>query len=320
MKSLLFIFLSLPIISFAQDAIPKPKTKEERKKEQKGKKLEERIEEALPVDIGLPSANATVAGKSISSVDDAKKLITETLPDLGLKVTKKAKKIKKDLTKNKPAFDGKTYEKTAVEKRIIRSGVGERMNYEEFYVMKIDQKPNLYVRDVYWYDTKANKVQSAVSRNNTRSQLLHGPYKRWIGSMLVEEGFYFVGTKHKRWISYDKNFNIVDKQYYKKGFLESARFNYWDDDSTRIREVLPVSYGKISGNYFSFHDNGVMEQEGRLDDSVAVGKWVEYYPIGKKMKKEVQYGKDRYDATEPYVIREYDEKGKIIYEAPKSKQ
>lgn len=328
MKSFLCLLLFLPLLSFSQEttqevvpgAVPKPKTKAERKAENKNKSLEKRIEDAVPVDIGLPSASGSVGGKSVSSVDDARKLVTETLPDLGLKITKKAKKIKKDINKKRNEFDGKTYEKIAVEKRIIRSGIGEKLTYEEFYVLKVDQKPSIFVKDIYWYDTKANKIQSAIGRNSTRSQLLHGPYKRWIGSTVVEEGHYYIGTKHKRWTLYDKNFNLIDKQYYAKGFLSDSKLNYWDDDSLRVREVLPVSYGKYSGYYLSYHENGVMEQEGRLDDSVAVGRWVEYYPVGKKMKKEVQYGKDRYDTTEPYVIREYDDKGKIIYEAPKPKQ
>jgi antitoxin component YwqK of YwqJK toxin-antitoxin module len=315
MKRILVLLLCLPFLSQAQ--IPKPQTKEERKAENKKKSLEERIEDALPVDVALPKANAKVGKTEVNSIDDAKKLLTETLPDLGLKISKKARKLKKDLTKRKPAFDGKTYEKIAVEKKIVRLGVGEKMSYEEFYIQKDNKKPNPYVKDIYWYDERSGKVQFTLGKDRTRSQILHGPYKRWIGATLVEEGFYYIGAKHKRWVWYDKNFNIIDKQYYDKGFLSDSRINYWDDSNTKIREILPVSYGKITGYYLSYHDNGVMESEGRIEDSVAVGRWVEYYAIGKKMKKEVQYGKDRYDTMEPYVIREYDEKGKLIYEHKK---
>lgn len=316
MKRILVLFVVLPFLGIAQ--IPKPKTKEERKEENKKKTIEERIEGAIPVDITLPSASAKVGGKSISSFDDAKKLLTETLPDLGLNISKKAKKLKKSLAKDKSDFDGKSYEKIAVEKKILRAGAGERMVYEEFYITNTNTKPNPYIKDIYWYDQSAGKVQSSISRDRSRNSILHGPYKRWIGATMVEEGWYYVGAKHKRWVSYDKNFNIVDKQYYDKGSLADSRKTFWEGSETKIREILPISYGKVTGFYTSYHENGVMEMEGRLDDSVAVGRWVEYYALGKKMKKEVQYGKDRYDTTEPYVIREYDEKGKLIYENPKA--
>lgn len=319
MKLILFTsFFSLILIAGvkAQDpVIPKAKTKAERKAERKKMTLEERIEDTLPVDVNLPSASAKLPGdNNISSVEDAKKFINETLPGYGAKAKKRAKKAKKKIAEVKALFDGKNYIKLPVEKQLYRRGSGSRMTYIEFYTLDTKKEPSPYHRTLTWYDLKRKRIVEAIARDRESNVLLHGPFKEFRGEVLIKEGFYYLGQKHGRWVTYDKDFVLLDKIEYNKGYYADSRISYYDVDSTKLKEVLPELYDKVTGEYLLYHDNGTLAMEGWMDDSVKVGKWIEYYETGNRRKKETQHPRDRYDESETYVIREYDEKGKLTYE------
>lgn len=267
-------------------------------------------------DASLPSADL-----SISSIDDAKKFATETLPDLGLKISKGFKKAKKELKGLKREFNGRDYEGLKVEKQILRQGSGSRLTYTEFYTLSQYKQPDLYSRRLYWYDHKANRIVEGIGRDKERNDLMHGPYKKYLGDVLIEDGWYYMGTKHGRWELYDKNNNLLNKEYFDKGFARDASISYYDESQHKIKEVLPRNYDKITGEYFLYNESGTLAEQGMMDDSVKVGQWVEYYPTGNRRKKEIQYGKDCFDtAFESYVIREYDERGKMVFESPKVKK
>jgi antitoxin component YwqK of YwqJK toxin-antitoxin module len=318
---LLILVLTCLMAANAQDVVPKAKTKADRKAERKNMTLEQKIEDTLPVDVSLPSAKGSVTlpgNNKISSVDDARKFFNKTIPDFGSDIKKKSKKAKKALEKAKAEiFDGKSFEKIAIEKKIWKRGSGNRLDYKEFYILKDYQRPNPYLRTYTWYDRKANKIVEAISRDTKTNTLLHGPYKEYKGENLIAEGYYFLGVKHGRWVTYDKDFNLLDKIQYNKGFTADSEIVYYSD-STKIKEVIPKLYGKTSGYYFRFYEDATLAEEGKYDDSKKIGKWVEYFP-GNKRKKETQYPADCYDPKEPVVLLEYDQNGKITYEAAPKK-
>lgn len=306
--------------AFSQDVVPKAKTKAEKKAERKNMTLEQKIESTVPVDVNLPSVKGSVkvGNQEINSVSDAKKFLNETLPSIGEEAKKKSKKAKKDIAKAKAAiFDGKSYEKIAIEKKIWKRGSGSRLEYKEFYLLKNHQKPNPYLRTLTWYDKKTNKIVEALTRDTRTNVLLHGPYKEFKGENLMAEGFYYLGAKDGRWLTYDKDFNLIDKVYYNRGFLQEAQISYYTD-SVKIKEILPRQYGKIAGNYYKFFEDGTLAEEGKYDEGKKIGKWIEYYP-GNRRKKEILFSTDPYVETQPVVLTEFDEKGKIIYQAPAAK-
>jgi hypothetical protein len=143
---------------------------------------------------------------------------------------------------------------------------------------------------------------------------MHGPYKEYYGETLIKEGYYYLGTKHGRWVTYDGNEDVLSKSTYSRGFLGNSTITYYDTDSTKIKEVIPNWYGKQTGEYYIFHEAGTLAIQGQLDNGVKIGKWIEYYSTGNRRKKETQYGGDCFDDMEPYIIREYDESGKMIYQ------
>lgn len=308
-------FLTALTSAFAQ--VPKPKRDPNKKQT-----LEEKIEENLPlVDATLPKASASAGGKSVNNMDDAKKLFTETLPDLGLKISKKYKQVKKELKSMKKEFNGRDYEGISVEKQLVRQGTGNTLTYLEFYTLKNYQQPNPYNRHIYWYDRKANRIVEGIARDKNTNLLLHGPYKKYVNEVLIEEGWYYLGAKDGRWELYDKDFNLLDKYYYDRGFYADSEISYWDASQTKIKEVKPKLYGKVTGEYLFFNESGTLATQGAMDDSIQVKEWIEYYPTGNRRKKVTQHGKDCYDTSfEPYTVYEYDEKGKIIFESPKAKK
>ncbi len=304
--------------ALGQDVVPKAKTKEQRKAERKKMTLEQKIEDVLPVDVSLPSANLNApSGQKISSLEDARKYVNETVPDYGKSVKERTRKVAKNLKKQEAKiFDGKNYKGIAVEKRILKRR--SSLLYQEFYVLKEHRDPLPYRRSLTWYDKKNHRLSEVLSRDPKTNSLLHGPYREYRGENLVKEGYYYMGVKDGRWLQYDKNFILLDKETYQKGFYEESRISYYGNDSTRVREVIPVRFGKTNGNYYRFFENGTLAEEGRYDDGKKIGKWVEYYEGGNRRKKEIQHPVNYFDEAEPFTLIEYDEKGKITFENRKS--
>lgn len=246
-------------------------------------------------------------------------LLSGTLPDLGLKIKRMKEANKKSPKKKVSKTD---YAGLPMVKASTKYGSGDRAIIEEFYVLKTYQEPNPYAREVFWYDSKGRRVTSSVIKDKSQAQLLHGPYKRYQAGNLVEEGYYYAGTKDGRWEKYDQKFMLLDKINWYRGFPAESRITYYDSTHTKIKEIIPVEYGQTKGRYMAFYQNGQVAEDGTYDNGVKVGRWTEYYPNTQRRmrKKLMQYGRDRWDTDfEPYVISEWDEKGKMIYERSKEK-
>lgn len=259
---------------------------------------------------------------STSGVPDVKetkekvdKFKSETLPDLGLKV-KQAKAAAKDFLKNKNEYEG-----IKMEKRIATFGNGNKQTTEEFHILKDDAEISMYARDLRWYDYQMQRTTTNAIKNIEESPILHGPYKRFVADELVEEGFYYLGTKHGRWERYGKEFDndyvLLEKNYYIKGNPAESDITYYDAEKTKIKEIMPKQFGKITGDYFAYYITGNLQTEGHYDDGVKTGKWIEYYEFGNagKRHKETMFQKDKFETGfESFVIREYDNKAQLIFE------
>ena len=266
--------------------------------------------------LGLPS------GASLKEQKDA--YLSGIMPDLGLKM-KQLKKLKAD-KKTKSKTSKTEYEGLSMLKAYTKIGSGDRTIVEEFYILKDNDaaKPLPYVREVFKYYQRSGRVTSSIIKDEDKGLLLHGPYKRYQNGELVEEGHYYAGMKDGRWERYDANFTLLDKTNWQRGVPAESKLTYYDSTRRKIKEIIPVEYGKVKGTYFAFHENGLLAEEGKYDNGVKVGRWTEFYPInpsGRRMRRKLtQYASDQWDtAFEPYTISEWDEKGKITYERAKEK-
>jgi hypothetical protein len=213
----------------------------------------------------------------------------------------------------------KVYYGIKTKKLYTRRGTGEKVVTEQFYILKKHEPPPLYVKDVYWYDYKRKEIRKTEKFDPAKGVLLHGPYQRLQGSVLLEEGIYFKGAKHGRWMRYNKENILEDKEKYYKGWPKESMVSYYDPERKRVKELIPVEYGEREGNYFMFHENGTLAVQGEYRFNYKVGEWIENYPNGKR-KKIINYGADPFDRTrKPYVRREWDENGKETYSSLKAR-
>ncbi len=236
--------------------------------------------------------------------------------DLGLKGKKISKGSKKEKKAPKDEYVGI--------KMVASSasfGNGNSATFEEFNVVKEDDlEASTYAPEVRWYDYKLRRTVTTPIKDKNYSQILHGPYKRYVGEELVEEGNFYMGTKDGRWERYGKEFDqdlvLLDKQYFWRGFPLDSKVSFYDKEEKKLKEVIPVTNGKTTGMYYAFYDGGQKKMEGHMDDSVKVGVWREFYQFGSggRTKKVMQYGKDKFDTDFiPFVTEEYDEKGKQTF-------
>lgn len=267
-----------------------------------------------------PKANATLPGGNSKSAS-VSSLFGETIPDLGLKVKEyKSQKADRKLKKEKARLAKVMYKGVPMVGMDIRYGSGDRTTSEIFHVLKEPKPLNNYARstETRWYDTKGKKLSSAVIKDKEKALLLHGSYKKYVGENLIEEGFYYMGVKDGRWVKYDTKFNLIDKAVWDKGFPAESRITYYDSAHTKVKEVVPVMFGETTGEFLQFYDEGQLMASGKLDHGKKVGRWVEYYQYRRQRKKEIQYPKTSWDEEfEPFVLREWDDKGKLLYDYTK---
>jgi antitoxin component YwqK of YwqJK toxin-antitoxin module len=194
-----------------------------------------------------------------------------------------------------------------------RKGYGERVTYETFYYLKKPERPSGFVRDIYWYDFTRKEIRKTEKFDPSKGVLLHGPYERRQGEIVLEKGIYYKGTKHGRWMRYDRDSVLLDKEKYFRGWPKESLVSYYDPvERKRMKEMTPIEYGEREGYYYLFHENGTIAVQGEYHWNERVGDWIEYYPNGKR-KKIIAYPKAFDNAFRPYIKAEWNDKGKEIY-------
>ena len=207
-------------------------------------------------------------------------------------------------------------------KGFARKGVGNRATLELFNTLKTTQTPDPYVRDIYYYDFERKQIRKTRKYDSRKGVLLHGPYSKKLGEITLEEGIYYLGTKHGRWVRKDKNDILIDKEKYYKGWPKESMVSFYDLERTKIKEIIPVEYGQKEGNYFYFSSAGTIAIQGEFRYGQKVGKWSSFYTTRRGRKiREIQYRKDPFnDDFKPYILREWNTKGKQIDDYVKDKK
>ncbi len=187
-----------------------------------------------------------------------------------------------------------------------------------FNFVKDEHPIDPYVRDIYWMDFKEGEVK--ISRDiQPWGRLLHGPYQLIIDDVVIEEGMFYYGTKHGRWMTYNANDILVDKTIYYRGWPRGSEISYYAGN--KMKELIPIEYGEKEGNYFYFYENGQIAVSGMYEFGEKIGVWTEYYRSSSGRlfrKKQIQYQEEAFTrGFKPYVLLEWDSDGRIIYDATK---
>ena len=216
-------------------------------------------------------------------------------------------KIKKKKPKRNVFYGKKT------RKGFTSKGYGDEAVVELFYVLKTYEDPLPYVRDVYWFDPQKRKIIKS-RRIKAYGAILHGPYKKMVGEQVVEEGIFYLGVKHGRWTAWDKHNTLKTKEKYYKGWPKESLVAYYNKEKKQLKEVIPVRFGEKEGYYYAFYKSGRLAARGEYHFDQKVGVWREYYDLKNRRKREIVYPKDPFDTTtRPYIAKEWNSKGKLIY-------
>lgn len=200
-------------------------------------------------------------------------------------------------------------------KGFTKIGYGENIEIELFHYLKEYQEPNEYVQEIHWFDIERQKIRVSKKVNQQNGLILHGPYKKTKGDQVIEEGVFYIGTKHGRWTKYDKNGTLIDKQKYYKGWPKESLVRYYDEDRSKMKEIIPVIYGQRHGSYYHFYENGNISVKGKYANGNKIGIWTEYYPFRNRRKKEVQFADDSWDSSfQSYILREWNERGRVVFD------
>ena len=234
------------------------------------------------------------------------------IKDIGVKASIASRKIKKKLVAKDEYANIKT------DRRLGQYGSGNRSTVEEINVVKFveDESLSAYAQEIWWFDPNQSRIVNSSIKDNKTAQICHGPFKKIVNNVIVEQGFFYMGTKDGRWETFGPENELETKVYYERGFLAGSSISYHDEAKKKIKQVVPNFYGKTRGNYFSFYPSGNLKEDGKFDDSTRIGRWREYYEFGTggRLKKEWRYGKDKFDTSEPILMVERDSQGKIIYQ------
>ena len=44
--------------------------------------------------------------------------------------------------------------------------------------------------------------------------MMHGPYKKRLGEQIIEEGIFYYGLKHGRWVRFNRSDILQDKEFF----------------------------------------------------------------------------------------------------------
>ena len=255
------------------------------------------------------------------------KLNIDSLPDLTvpskreelkkMKAEEKKTEFKQKRVKRKVFYGRKT------KRAFAKKGAGKRMTVEYFFVLKKFERPDPNVEEVWWYDVRKKKLtnRAMLDKDVPFALIPHGPYKKYVDTLLVESGVFYVGTKHARWMKYDGRGDLESKIKYNKGYTRESILSYYDREETKIKEVVPIQDSLKHGRYIKYFKDGAIEVEGEYQYGRRVGLW-KYYHSEKyhNRKKHVQYPKKWYEETEPFTLREFNERGKLTYQHESDKK
>lgn len=249
-----------------------------------------------------------------SQEDSVKRPSLETAPPAavgGAKAPVKEEKKKKKKSKN--VFLG-----YKTRKGITRSGSGKNAVIETFNYLRVFKEPSAYAPAKYYYHVRRKKILKGRTIDPKVAKVLHGPYKKMQAGKTLEEGYFYIGTKHLRWERYNKTGILLAKSHFEKGFPRDAKITYYDGAQQKVKEVIPYVNGKVEGDYVKFRPDGLLEWEGQYEDGKKVGEWIEYWPFRNRRRYVYQYPETSYDEPfEPYLVREYNRNNSLIYEKGK---
>ncbi|WP_421873722.1 toxin-antitoxin system YwqK family antitoxin [Marinoscillum sp.] len=268
--------------------------------------------------VSLLLAGFVAAAQEVSSVDELFQTKYET--PLSMDAEQDLERTDKDDDEEKgkkkeKKVNPKIYYGIKTKRGFAKKGFGNRQTVELFHYLKDKDYvgPDPYARDFYWYDFKKKQIVNSLRVKEDYAGVLHGHYEKKMGDQLLEEGYFYKGMKHGRWVRYNSSDILMEKEIYWKGWPKESRLAYYDFERERLKEIIPVHFGERQGEYYAYHENGNLAVVGHYQYDNKVGIWREYYD-NRRVKREVVYPLEPFDKTLPYISKEWDKEGHLIYD------
>ncbi len=216
--------------------------------------------------------------------------------------------------KKKKKKDKKVFFGIKTKRGFTKTGYGKKQVLELFHYLKVYEGPEEYTRNFYWYDTKKKTLVNSLKIRRDVALVLHGHYVKKQGDQILEEGHFYKGVKHGRWMRYNTHDILQEKEIYWKGWPQESLISFYDERKENVREVIPVHFGEKEGTYYAFHPGGSVAVRGTYKFDYRVGLWREFYPSG-ATKREVRYPDDPFDfESTPIITKEWGSDGRLIYD------
>jgi antitoxin component YwqK of YwqJK toxin-antitoxin module len=263
----------------------------------------------LPVFIFLVFLSFGISAQEKEKPEEDQRFSIDTPATLEFQLDEKEEEPKKKKKVKKRVFYG-----LKTKKGFTRKGYGERVTYELFHYLKKPTTPQTFVRDIYWYDFTRKEIRKTTTFDPSKGVLLHGPYEKRQGEIVLQKGIFYKGTKHGRWLTYNRDSVLTDKEKYYRGWPRESEVSYYDPhERKKMKEIVPIEFGEKEGYYYRFYENGQVAVVGEYHWDRPVGDWTEYYPNNKR-KKILTYPKEPFEEeSKPFVKAEWNDKGKEIY-------
>ncbi len=238
----------------------------------------------------------------VKGIQDDLKETQALLKDVKLPKKKKTKKEPKGY-----------YMGLKTKQMVLKYEDGSDVVVEVFQLLPDYKEPLAYIESKHYFNTKNGKLAHGANIPKEDGLPLHGQYVKRINNKTVEKGQYYVGTKHGRWEKFHKKEGYLQqKETFNKGLPYESVFVYYDDKKTKIKEIISVVDGYKNGQYIAFFPNGTIRERGYYQEDVPIRVWTEYHENGVR-KRETKYGDTFLEkAQAPVVLKEYDNKGKVI--------
>ncbi len=264
----------------------------------------------------------SVLAQSASTKKDKEKFeftLNETLkPTLELNPyqEEEEKKAKEPKKRKKKVFYG-----LKTRKRFTKSMSQGKVVIEKFYVLKDYKEPDHKLDHKFYYHKQKRALVDEKKIDKPNAEIAHGPYKKYVNGELVEEGIYYIGSQHGRWIKYADDLLIWEKKRYYKGTPRDAQITYYDKASRKIKEIIPIHNDIKDGEYYYYFESGRIAIKGLYRNNVKIGRWYEYYDRDQKpRKREVQNARNPSEVNfESYIIKEWNEDGQLIIDNSKKR-
>jgi antitoxin component YwqK of YwqJK toxin-antitoxin module len=98
------------------------------------------------------------------------------------------------------------------------------------------------------------------------------------GQLKDQEEYDAEGNRSGKWISYQKNGDIIEQCDYWKGQKTGEKLTFYENG--KLKERMTYIFDALGGPYEAFFQDGVLKETGEFSAGMRTGEWKSYYESG----------------------------------------